>query len=179
MTKESWLLDKIAFPDIFYYFLGDTLRSLIELNIFLIVVAWLFGVSNSYFSSIEGIFIGGALINGMISVVHWYLYLLIIVLLLKILKRKITFKELWIGVFTGIIPYIFYIVPVGIIYYTGITIDPWLNILLNIIFALCKIISTLFVAQGIFLSTNSKHYQAIIIACTLIFLDYIYLIVTI
>ena len=176
--KKGWFLDKITFPDIFYYFFGDPLRSLIELNILLAITAWLFGVSNSYFSSIESIFTGGAIINAIISVVHWYLYLLIIFALLVILKVDFKFKELWIGVFVGIIPYFVYLIPTGILYYTNVNTDNWIGILLTIVFILCKIYSTLLVIQGINLATKCKKYQAVVLASALIIIDYIYLMIT-
>ncbi|MHA1224615.1 MAG: hypothetical protein ACTSP3_15435, partial [Candidatus Heimdallarchaeaceae archaeon] len=67
----------------------------------LIVTAWLFGVSNNYFSSIEQIFSGGAIINGLISFLHWYLYLSLIFFALKALKIEFKVKELWVAIFTG------------------------------------------------------------------------------
>ncbi len=182
-TKEvketSWFIDKITFPSIFYYFFGDPLRSLIELNMLLIVVAWLFGVTTTQFSSLESILEGGAIVNALISFAHWYFYLLVIVVVIKILKSETNFKELWIGVFTGLIPYVVYLIPIAIIYYTNTTIQPWLTILLNIIFSICKIYSTIIVAQGINLSTGIKRYQALILASILLIIDYIYLMITI
>ena len=176
--KVSWFLDKITFPNIFYYFFGDPARSLIELNILLIITAWLFGVSNSYFSSIESMFLGGPIINAIISFVHWYFYLLLIFTILKILRHETNFKELWTGVFTGIIPYIIYLIPTGILYYTNTPTDNWVGIILNIVFIISKIYSTILVAQGINLSSNCKKYQALILASILILMDYIYLMVT-
>ncbi|MHA2358461.1 MAG: ArsR/SmtB family transcription factor [Candidatus Heimdallarchaeaceae archaeon] len=176
--KPAWIIDKLALPDIFYYFFGEPVRSLIELNMFLIIIAWLFGVSNSHFSSIESIFTGGAIVNGIFSIIHWYLYLLIIIVVLKILKAETNFKELWVGIFVGIIPYILYLIPVGIVHYMNVIPQEWLTILLNVIFAICKIVSTIFVIQGINLSSKIKQYQAVIIGCVLILIDYIYLMVT-
>jgi DNA-binding transcriptional ArsR family regulator len=175
--KVSWFLDIITFPSIFYYFFGDPVRSLLELNILLIITAWLFGVSNSHFSSIENIFLGGPIINAIISFVHWYFYLFLIFMLLKIIRYEINFKELWIGVFVGIIPYIVYLIPAGILYYTNTPTDNWIGIILNIVFILCKIYSTILVAQGINLSSDCKKYQALILAGILILMDYIYFMV--
>ena len=177
--ETGWFLDKITFPDMFYYFFGDPVRSLIELNLLLIVISWLFGVSNTQFSSVEAIFSGGAIVNSIISVIHWYLYLLVIVIILKLLKSDINFKKLWIGIFSGLIPYFIYLIPTAAIYYSGTLIEPWLKIILNILFSLCKIYSTFLVAQGINLSSSIKKYQALIVACVLIFIDYLYLIITI
>ena len=176
--KKSWFIDKIAFRELYYYFFGDSVRSLIELNIFLLVVAWLFGVSSTYFSSIESILEGGAIINGLISITHWYLYLALVFLILKTIKNELNIKELWIGIFVGIIPYIIYLIPIGIIHYTNTIMEGWLLILMNIIFAIVKIISAIFVSQGIYLSTNCKQYQAVLIASVLIIFDYIYLMIT-
>ena len=179
IKDTSWFLDKITFPSIFYYFFGDPLRSLIELNLLLIVIAWLFGVSNTQFSSIESILEGGAIVNAVISFAHWYFYLLVIVIVLKILKSEMNFKELWIGIFTGLLPYFIYLIPTAVIFYTNTTMYPWLSILLNILFSICKIYSTILVAQGINLSTGIKKYQALILASILIIIDYIYLMITI
>ena len=177
VKKTTWFLDKITFPDMFYYFFSDPLRSLIEFNLLLIIIAWLFGVSNTQFSSIESILAGGAIVNSIISIVHWYFYLLVIIVVLKILKSEMNFKELWIGVFAGLLPYFVYLIPTGIIHYTNTVIEPWLAILLNILFSICKIYSTLLVAQGINLSTDIKRYQALILAGILIIIDYIYLMI--
>jgi len=178
VKKTTWFLDKITFPDMFYYFFSDPLRSLIEFNLLLIIIAWLFGVSNTQFSSIESILEGGAIVNAIISFIHWYFYLLIIVVVVKVLKSEINFKELWIGVFAGLLPYFVYLIPTAIIYYTNTTIYPWLGILMNVIFSICKIYSTILVAQGINLSTGIKRYQALIVASILIIIDYIYLMIT-
>ncbi|NPD88277.1 MAG: helix-turn-helix transcriptional regulator [Asgard group archaeon] len=175
--KKSWFIDKLAFRELYYYFFGDPVRSLIELNIFLIVVAWLFGVSNTHFSSVESILEGGAIINGLLSIAHWYLYLAVVFLTLKTLKNESNIKELWVGIFVGIIPYIVYLIPIGIIHYTNTAMEGWLLILMNIVFAIVKIISAIFVSQGIYLSTNCKQYQAVIIASALIIIDYIYLMI--
>ncbi len=176
--KKEWFIDKITFPDLFYFFFGDPSRSLIELNVLLLITAWLFGVSNSYFSSVESILSGGAIVNGIISFAHWYLYLFIIFMSLKIVKIEYKFKELWIGVFVGIIPYFVYLIPVGILHYTEAVIDNWVGVILNIVFIICKIYSTLFVIQGINMSTKSKNYQSVILALILIMIDYIYLMIT-
>ena len=176
--KKGWFIDKITFPDLFYFFFGDPLRSLIELNALLLITAWLFGVSNSYFSSVESILSGGAIINGIVSFVHWYLYLFIIFISLKIMKVEYKFKELWIGVFVGIIPYFAYLIPTGILHYTNTPTDNWIGIILSIVFIICKIYSTLFVIQGINMSTKSKKYQSVILALILILIDYIYLMMT-
>ena len=177
--RKTWFIDKIALKDIYYYFFGDIIRSLIELNIFLIVIAWLFGVTNSYFSSIEAIFEGGAIVNGIISIVHWYFYLALLILILRIAKSEVNLKELWIGVFVGIIPYIIYLIPIGIIHYTNIILEGWSLIIMNILFAISKIISTIFVAQGIYQSTNIKHYQALLLASVLLIIDYLYFMINI
>ncbi|MBY9002219.1 MAG: winged helix-turn-helix transcriptional regulator [Candidatus Heimdallarchaeota archaeon] len=176
--KKSWFLDKITFPDLFYYFFGDPVRSLIELNALLIVTAWLFGVSNSYFSSLESIMTGGAIVNSIISFSHWYLYLFLIYIALKILKVEFRVKELWIGVLVGIIPYFVYLIPTGILHYTNTDTNNWIGIILTIVFVICKIYSTLFVIQGINLATKIERYQSVILACVLIFIDYIYLLIT-
>lgn len=178
-SKITRILEKVGLSQLFYYLFGDPIRSLIEINLLLIVFAWMFGVSNEHFSAIETIFTGGAIVNSIISFAHWYLYLLIIFIILKILKKDFEFKELWIGVFIGIIPYFIYIIPVSIIYFTAISVPTWASILLNIVFVICKIWSTLFVAQGIRLASKCKEYQSLIIACTLIFIDYLYLIIVI
>lgn len=178
-SKITRIFEKVGLSQLFYYLFGDPIRSLIEMNLLLIVFAWMFGVSGSHFSAIEIIFTGGAIVNSIISFAHWYLYLLIIFIILKILKKDFEFKELWIGVFIGIIPYFIYMIPVTIIYFTAITVPIWANILLNIVFAVCKIWSTLFVAQGIRLASKCKEYQSVIIACTLIFIDYLYLVIVI
>ncbi|MCK4972910.1 MAG: helix-turn-helix transcriptional regulator, partial [Candidatus Heimdallarchaeota archaeon] len=137
--KKEWFIDKITFPDLFYFFFGDPSRSLIELNVLLLITAWLFGVSSSYFSSVESILTGGAIINGIISFVHWYLYLFIIIISLKIMKIEYKFKELWIGVFVGIIPYFVYLIPTGILHYTDTVTDNWIGIILSVVFVICKI----------------------------------------
>ncbi len=176
--KKEWFIDKITFPDLFYFFFGDPSRSLIELNVLLLITAWLFGVSNSYFSSIESILTGGAIVNGIISIIHWYLYLFIIFISLKIMKVEYKFKELWIGVFVGIIPYFVYLIPTGILHYTNTSTDNWIGIILSIIFIICKIYSTIFVIQGINMSTKIKKYQSVMLALSLIIIDYIYLMIT-
>ncbi|MHA1407886.1 MAG: winged helix-turn-helix domain-containing protein [Candidatus Heimdallarchaeaceae archaeon] len=177
--ETKWILDKIAFPDIFYYLLGDPIRSIVELNILLIVTAWLFGVSNNYFSSIEQIFSGGAIINGLISFLHWYLYLSLIFFALKALKIEFKVKELWVAIFTGLIPYSLYLIPAGIVYYTDSLQILWVLIVMKILFIICKIISTLYVIQGINLASTSKKYQAIVLASILVLVDYIYLMIVI
>ncbi|MHA1346639.1 MAG: winged helix-turn-helix domain-containing protein [Candidatus Heimdallarchaeaceae archaeon] len=176
--KKDWFIDKITFPELFYFFIGDPTRSLIELNILLLITAWLFGVSNSHFSSIETILSGGAIINGIISIIHWYLYLFIIFISLKVMKVEYRFKELWIGVFVGIIPYFVYLIPTGILHYTNTVTDNWIGVILSTLFVMCKIYSTMFVIQGINMSTKSKKYQSVILAIMLIAIDYIYLMIT-
>lgn len=176
-SKLTKIIEKIGLSQLFYYLFGDPTRSLIEINLLLIVFAWIFGVSNEHFSSIEAILTGGSIVNSLISFAHWYLYLLIIFILLKILKKDFIFKELWIGVFIGIIPYFFYMIPVVIIHFSAIIVPTWASILLNIVFVICKIWSTLFVAQGIRLASKCNEYQSLIIACTLIFIDYLYLVI--
>lgn len=176
--KKDWFIDKITFPDLFYFFFGDPSRSLIELNVLLLITAWLFGVSNSYFSSVESILSGGAIINGIISFSHWYLYLFIIFISLKIMKVEYKFKELWIGVFVGIIPYFVYLIPTGILHYTNPSPEDWIGIILSIVFIICKIYSTMFVIQGINMSTKIKKYQSVMLALILILIDYVYLMIT-
>jgi len=177
--KSISFLNLITPSGMFYYFLGTKTRSFIELHILLLVICWLFGVTNSRFSSIESIFGGGAIVNSLISIAHWYVYLGLIALLLWILKTKFDYFELSISVLIGLIPYILYLIPVGIIFLVGVTVPQWGSILLTILFIICKIWSTLLIAQGITITAKRKNYESILIAASLILLDYIYLLVTV
>ncbi len=182
--KSISFIDRIAPSGIFYYFLGTKTRSLIELNIILIVICWLFGLTESYglltnSFRLESFFGGGALTNALFSIVHWYLYIGIIVLILVILKAKFDFLDLSIGVIIGSIPYLLFLIPVGIMFLVGTVIPDWGLILLRIVYVLCKIWSTILIAQAITIVSKRKSHESFIIASILIFLDYIYLFVQI
>ena len=177
--KSINFLKFIAPSGMFYYLLGTKVRSFIELHILLLVICWLFGVTNSRFSPIESIFGGGAIVNSLISFAHWYVYLGIISLILWIRKVKFNYFEITISVLTGLIPYILYLIPVGILSLVGVIIPQWGTILLTILFIICKLWSTLLIAQGITITTKRQNYESILIAASLILLDYIYLLITV
>ena len=173
-------IERVAPSGIFYYFLGTKTRSLIELNIVLIVISWLFGLTEEYgvlsnSFRLESFFGGGAIINTLFSIAHWYIYIGLITLILLILKAKFNFAELSIGVLLGTIPYLIYLLPVGIMYLVGTIIPDWAIILLRILYLLCKIWSTIIIAQAITMTSKRKWHESFIIASVLIFLDYIYL----
>ena len=177
-------IERIAPSGIFYYFLGTKARSLIELNIVLLVISWLFGLTDEYgvlsnSFRLESFFGGGAIVNTLFSIAHWYIYIGLIVLILVILKAKFNFFELSIGVLLGTLPYLLYLIPVGIMFLVGTTIPDWGLILLKILYLLCKIWSTLLIAQAITMTSKRKWHESLIIASVLIFLDYIYLFIQI
>jgi hypothetical protein len=180
-TEEDKSINFLRFlapSGIYYYLLGTKVRSFIELHILLLVICWLFGVTNSRFSPIESIFGGGAIVNSLISLAHWYVYLGIISLILWILRTKFNYFEITISVFVGIVPYIIYLIPVGILSLVGVTIPQWGSILLTILLIICKLWSTLIIAQGITITTKRQTYESILIAASLLLLDYVYLLVT-
>jgi len=182
--KSIRFVERIAPSGIFYYFLGTKFRSLAELHILLIVVSWLFGLTENYeilsnTFRLESFFGGGALVNTMLSFAHWYLYIGIIILILVILKSKFNFLELSIGVIIGSIPYILYLIPVGIMYLAGTIIPDWGVILLKILYILCKIWSTILIAQGITITSKRNWYESFLIASVLILIDYVYLFIQI
>ncbi len=182
--KSITFIDRIAPSRIFYYFLGTKTRSLLELNIILIVICWLFGLTEAYgllvnSFRLETFFGGGAIVNTLLSVAHWYIYIGIITLILVILKSKFNFLELSIGVLLGTIPYLLYLIPVGIMFLVGIVIPDWGQILLRILYVICNLWSTMLIAQAITISAKRKWHESFIIASVLMFLDYIYLFVQI
>ncbi|MHA1686253.1 MAG: DUF7347 domain-containing protein [Candidatus Heimdallarchaeaceae archaeon] len=176
--SSKQFLNVLGVSQLHYYLLGDRVRSLIELHSLLFIIAWLFGVTYNYFSAFETIFTGGAIVNALISVVHWYFYLLLIYLLLKTFKRPVHFIELWIVVLVGILPYLLYLLPVGLVYYLNIALSPAVAIVLNILFFVCKFWSTLIVAKGISLASDISEAQGLLIAIVLIILDYFYLLIS-
>ena len=182
--KAINFIDKIAPSGIFYFFLGTKTRSLIELHIVLIVICWLFGLTEAYgllsnSFRLESFFGGGAIVNTLLSLAHWYIYIGIIALILIFLKAKFNFFDLSIGVLIGTIPYFLYLIPVGIMFLVGTVIPDWGIILLRILYVLCRIWSTILITQAITIIAKRKGYESFIIASLLIFLDYIYLFVQI
>ena len=93
------------------------------------------------------------------------------------MKVEFKFKELWIGVFVGLLPYFVYLIPAGVLHYTNTDTNNWIGIIMLIVFIICKIYSTLFVIQGINLSTKIERYQSVLLASVLILIDYIYLMI--
>jgi len=176
--KSSGFLDFIAPSDIFYFLVGSKYRSFIEINILLIVLCWLFGVTNQYFSSIERIVYGGAIVLFLINLFHWYFYLGLILLGLKIFKIETETLDISICVFTGILPYYFYLLPIGILNILQLTIPSWLDAIFVVLFIIAKVWSTLIITQGLAIITNLKPYKTFLIALSLIFIDYIYLMIT-
>ena len=184
LTKEEFeedsnikFLDKIAPPNIFYYLMGSKTRSLVELGILVLLLSWLFGITGSNFSPIEDLFLGGAVIHTIISILHWLLYFGLIIAIISILRYPYDVLELLIVVLTGILPYFVYLLPLGIAFAINPVIPTWLDIILQIIFIICKIWSTLIIAQGLTITAKVKSYQSIIIASSFILIDYVYLLI--
>ncbi|MCE7742900.1 MAG: helix-turn-helix transcriptional regulator [Candidatus Heimdallarchaeota archaeon] len=178
--KTIGFVDRVAPSGIFYYFLGTKTRSMIELNIVLLVICWLFGLTEAYgllsnSFRLESFFGGGAIVNTLLSIAHWYIYIGIIALILVILKTKFDFFELSIGVLIGTIPYLLYLIPVGIMFLVGTEIPEWGQILIRILYVLCKVWSTILIAQAITITSKRKWHESFIIASILMFLDYVYL----
>ncbi|RLD40416.1 MAG: hypothetical protein DRI86_15295 [Bacteroidetes bacterium] len=174
---EIKFIAKLGLSNYHYYMLGDRVRSLIELNLALIVISWLFGVSGTYFSFIESLFSGGAVVNGLISVGHWYLYIMLIYVLIKFGRKDISFTEVWVTVLNGLLPYFIYLIPAALLYYLNISDILAVKIILNIIFVVCKFWSIIIIGEGISLSGKINQYLGLIIAMVLTLLDYSYMVV--
>ncbi|NPD88835.1 MAG: helix-turn-helix transcriptional regulator [Asgard group archaeon] len=166
---------RLTSPNIVYYFISTKTRSFIELNVVLILVAWLFSITNSTFSSIATLFHGGTIINAVISLIHWYLYYILIVVILKLMKKQFNSVDLSVAVLVGILPYLIYLIPAGI-FFLVLTITPiWAEIILTILLIACKIWSILLISGGISIISKCKKIHALLITSSLILIDYIYL----
>ncbi|MHA1872913.1 MAG: DUF7347 domain-containing protein [Candidatus Heimdallarchaeaceae archaeon] len=175
---SSKSLNKLFPEDIVYYFIGTKVRSMIELNSLLIILCWFFGVTNSFFSPIETIIIGGAIVNFVINLVHWYFYCILIYFILKVFKKEVNFIELVITTITGIIPYFIYLITKGILQLLNIEIVGWVNVVMIIIFIICKMWSSLIIAQGLSIVAKIHTSQAILTVISLIIIDYMYMFIT-
>lgn len=171
---EIGFLTSLAPSNLFYFLLGTKTRTTIELSLLAIVVCWLFGVTHSYFSLIETLFVGGAITNIIVSFMHWLVYYGIIVFSLTILGKKPKFHDLFIVLLIGIMPYSIFLIPKALFYFLTLSIPVWGDLLLTILFIFCKTWSVLLIAQGIVITANARPHQAIIISSLLILLDYGY-----
>ncbi|MHA1416379.1 MAG: helix-turn-helix domain-containing protein [Candidatus Heimdallarchaeum aukensis] len=175
---SSKSLNKIFPEDIVYYLIGTKTRSMIELNMLLLILCWFFAVTDSYFSSIETIVLGGAIVNFVINLIHWYFYCLLIYIILKIAKKGIDFVELTIVTIIGIAPYFLYLLIKGILQLLNIEIIGLINIVLVILFVICKIWSSLIIAQGLTVVSKIHPSQSLLAVISLTIIDYLYLFIT-
>ncbi len=175
IDSSQRIIGRLITSNIVYYFLSTKTRSFIELNVVLIVVAWLFSFTNSTFSSIAILFHGGAIINSIITLIHWYLYFILIVVILKVMKKQFNSVDLSIAVLVGILPYLIYLIPAGIFFLVLTNTPIWVDIILTILLTACKIWSILLITGGISIISKCKKIHALLIASSLILIDYIYL----
>lgn len=169
------IIRRLISSNIIYYFLSTKTRSFIELNVVLIIVAWLFSFTNSTFSSISTLFHGGAIINAVITLIHWYVYYSLIVVILKLMKKQFNVVDLNIAVLAGLLPYLIYLIPAGILFLVLPNTPIWVDIILMILLTACKIWSILLTTGGISIISKCKKIHALLIASSLILIDYIYL----
>ncbi len=173
------LFNILAPPSFFYFWFGSKTRSIIELSVLLIIIAWLFGVTHQYFSEIEKIVSGSAIVIAITNLIHWFLYFILIVLELKLFHKELSLGEITISVIAGAIPYYFYLIPVAILSLLNITWGRAVTILFLVLFIIVKAWSTIVISQGLSISTHLSAYKTILIALSLIFVDYVYLLFTI
>jgi len=171
------ILAKIGLINFHYYMLGDKIRSIIELNISLIVISWLFGVTATHFSFIESLFTGGAIVNAIVSIIHWYIYVILIFMVTKISRKDTSFVEILLVVLNGIIPYFLYLLPAAVLYYFNLLSLFSVKITLNILFVICKFWSIVIIGEGITISAKINQYLAILFAMILTLFDYAYMVV--
>jgi len=169
------IIGRLTSPNIVYFFISTRTRSFIELNVVLVLVAWLFSVTNNTFSSIATLFHGGTIINAVISLTHWYLYYILIVVILKLMKKSFNFVDLIIAVLVGILPYLIYLIPAGIFFLVLPNTPIWVAIILTILLTACKIWSILLITGGISIISKCKKFHSLLIASSLILIDYIYI----
>jgi len=173
--KFLLIMERFTTSNMVYYLLSSRVRSVIELNAVLIIVAWLFAITNNTFSSIATLFYEGIIINALVALIHWFLYYVIIAMILKLMKKEFKIIDLVIAVLLGTIPYLIYLIPAGI-FFLVYTITPiWVEISLQILLIGCKIWSIFLIAGGISIISNCKKLHALLISSVLILVDYIYL----
>ena len=173
--SSQMIIGRLTSSNIVYYFISTKTRSFIELNVVLILVAWLFSVTNSTFSSIATLFHGGTIINAVISLIHWYLYSILILVILKLMKKQFNSVDLIVAVLAGILPYLIYLIPAGIFFLVLTNTPIWVEIILTILLIACKIWSILLITGGISIISKCKKIHALLITSSLILIDYIYL----
>ncbi len=176
--QDTSFLDKILKPDFYFYLFGTKTRSLLELHIVLILIAWLFAISDTHFSTFETIIPGSIFINFILSLFHWYFYFLIFIVVLKLLKIKFDSLLVGIAVLTGLIPYILYLLPIATIFYLKLALSLFWETIILILFIVVKVFSLVVMSQGVRIASYCKFYQAFLISLSLVFVDYIYLVVS-
>lgn len=168
-------INRLTPSNLVYYFLSTRVRSIIELNVVLLILAWLFGVTNTAFSSISTIFREGVLINIFVFLIHWYLYYVLIAVILKLMKKDFNAIDLAIGVLLGTLPYLLFLIPVGILFIFLSNTPLWVDVMLTILLIVCKVWSILLITGGISIISKCNKLHALLITSSLILVDYIYL----
>ncbi len=171
------LFDRLATSNMVYYFLSTRTRSIIELNVVLIIVAWLFGVTNHTFSSMAASFQHGIILNTLISIAHWYLLYVVILVILKLFKQDFNALDLLIAVLLGTFPYLLFLIPAGIFFLVFTNALLWVDIVLTVLLIVCKICSILLITGGISIISKCNKFYALIITSSLIVIDYIYIVI--
>ncbi|MHA1203253.1 MAG: hypothetical protein ACTSQ4_12140, partial [Candidatus Heimdallarchaeaceae archaeon] len=85
------------------------------------------------------------------------------------------FVDLIITVLVGILPYLIYLIPAGIFFLVLTNTPIWVDVILTISLIACKIWSILLITSGISIISKCKKYHALLIASSLILIDYIYI----
>ncbi len=168
-------INRLTPSNLVYYFLSTRVRSIIELNVVLLILAWLFGVTNTAFSSISTIFREGVLIYIFVFLIHWYLYYVLIAVILKLMKKDFNAIDLAIGVLLGTLPYVLFLIPVGILFIFLSNTPLWVDVMLTILLIVCKVWSILLITGGISVISKCNKLHALLITSSLILVDYIYL----
>ncbi|MHA1446981.1 MAG: hypothetical protein ACTSSN_09840 [Candidatus Heimdallarchaeaceae archaeon] len=91
------------------------------------------------------------------------------------MKKQFNSVDLSIAVLAGLLPYLIYLIPAGILFLVFTNTPIWVDIILMILLTACKIWSILLTTGGISIISKCKKFHALLIASSLILIDYIYL----